>query len=813
MSTTVNLGRIRCMPKGEYSSTKAYEFLDIVTKNGSSYIAMTIVPAGKDVTDTNYWQLIASKGGQGDIGPQGVQGIQGETGPAGKIISMKAEIYDGIYGTATPAVLVTTGGTASEREYTLRFNGIIGNGIQSITSKQVDTLIKQYNITYTNGKIYSFVVSDGNGIYSITKDHSSKLLDFYKVTYTNGSTTWLYIRNGRGIKSIAKTSTSGIVDTYTITYNDESTSTFEVTNGSVQSVGGKTGDINAITIETITAQDTTLGSIKTTLDTATTNNQHIIFDVSALGTQMGLCYVSINDSVCKITDVENQLIVTTVYNDSTLLTSALVMSSQIATQAQIDTLQQEIDELGGKSTIKNWETLAALIESGESTNYISAGDTIDINWIRNVSGTITSGATVKCTNFNTFGDKIGEAEATTYRFVYDGTNWNYNNNTVNLSEYALTVTGTPVTGDVMSIDTVVEPINFTFVGYDNFTPHDSTVSHNWCLESTYVLHTEDGAVLNSAWDSAESILCVLKGKTIPAGNYSYICKAGSRTNYKIIYDILVYFTISSDLHSDDHNILLKAEACSISAEPKDVSSGDSVSTYITTQITPMLDDYITNVNSTVDVYYTPKSGVTYTDLSTLNTDDNTVFIYNEFSIHGCGKNVWELSNVQQWLNSDKPNGEFTPAHINDWPSSVFTQGHSGFLYGMDKRVKTIIVDSNNQYRNNVTTQTSTSGTYYTYTDKIFKLTMRNMSYNIYDGGTATDLYSKYCDGVYTNESVPARLKYTNSTLSEYADRSITQNHYSYNVNYISTANALAGSVLVSKLSATTAAFLIGKTSS
>lgn len=812
MSTTVNLGRIRCMPKGEYSSTKAYEFLDIVTKNGSSYIAMTIVPAGKDVTDTNYWQLIASKGEQGDIGPQGVQGIQGETGPAGKIISMKAEIYDGIYGTVTPTVLVTTGGTASEREYTLRFNGIIGNGIQSITSKQFDTLIKQYNITYTNGKIYSFVVSDGNGIYSITKDHSSKLLDFYKVTYTNGSTGWLYIRNGRGIKSIAKTSTSGIVDTYTITYNDGSTSTFEVTNGSVQSVGGKTGDINAITIETITAQDTTLGSIKTTLDTATTNNQHIIFDVSALGTQMGLCYVSINDNVCKITDVENQLIVTTVYNDSTLLTSALVMASQIATQAQIDTLQQEIDELGGKSTIKNWETLAALIESGESTNYISAGDTIDINWIRNVSGTIASGATVKCTNFNTFGDKIGEAEATTYRFVYDGTNWNYNNNTVNLSEYALTVTGTPVTGDVMSIDTVVEPINFTFVGYDNFTPHDSTVSHNWCLESTYVLHTEDGAVLNSAWDSTESILCVLKGKTIPAGNYSYICKCGERTGSSKLHDIYVYFTISADLHSDDHNMLLKSESFASNADVRD-TSGNKVTAYVTDKVVPMLDDYTTTLDTSVSIHYTPKDGVTYTDLTTLNTDDNTVFVYNDFSITGLGKNVWELSNARQWLNSDKPNGEFTPTHINDWPSVVFIQKHQGFLYGMDKRVKDIIVDSDNTYRANPTNPTYTSGTMYTCTDKIFKLTMHNMSYNINDGGNVTDLYSKYCGGKLTNTSILARLKYTDSTLSQYARRTSSQYNDTFNIYSVYSANAIPDAGGAANSSPTTAAFLIGKASS
>lgn len=49
-------------PAGEWSSEESYGFLDIVTSNGSSYVALKFVPAGTALTDTEYWQMIAAKG-------------------------------------------------------------------------------------------------------------------------------------------------------------------------------------------------------------------------------------------------------------------------------------------------------------------------------------------------------------------------------------------------------------------------------------------------------------------------------------------------------------------------------------------------------------------------------------------------------------------------------------------------------------------------------------------------------------------------------------------------------------------------------
>ena len=55
------LGTVAMTPKGEYDSSAYYEKLDIVTYNGSSYVAIQSTN-GNLPTNTAYWQLLAQKG-------------------------------------------------------------------------------------------------------------------------------------------------------------------------------------------------------------------------------------------------------------------------------------------------------------------------------------------------------------------------------------------------------------------------------------------------------------------------------------------------------------------------------------------------------------------------------------------------------------------------------------------------------------------------------------------------------------------------------------------------------------------------------
>ena len=62
MSTTINLGKIMPTYEGEYSPTKDYEKLSIVSYQGSSYISRTATQGTAPAVGSAIWQLIAKKG-------------------------------------------------------------------------------------------------------------------------------------------------------------------------------------------------------------------------------------------------------------------------------------------------------------------------------------------------------------------------------------------------------------------------------------------------------------------------------------------------------------------------------------------------------------------------------------------------------------------------------------------------------------------------------------------------------------------------------------------------------------------------------
>ncbi len=66
MTTTTNLGKIMMVPKGTYSASAAYEFLDIVFYNGASYICKQTT-TGNLPTNNTYWQILAEKGNPGAL--------------------------------------------------------------------------------------------------------------------------------------------------------------------------------------------------------------------------------------------------------------------------------------------------------------------------------------------------------------------------------------------------------------------------------------------------------------------------------------------------------------------------------------------------------------------------------------------------------------------------------------------------------------------------------------------------------------------------------------------------------------------------
>lgn len=71
--------------RGSWLSGAQYRFADVVTYQGSSYIARLPPPLGTVPTNAGYWGLLASKGAVGLPGLPGIPGLKGATGLVGAV--------------------------------------------------------------------------------------------------------------------------------------------------------------------------------------------------------------------------------------------------------------------------------------------------------------------------------------------------------------------------------------------------------------------------------------------------------------------------------------------------------------------------------------------------------------------------------------------------------------------------------------------------------------------------------------------------------------------------------------------------------
>lgn len=570
-----------------------------------------------------------------------------------------------------------------------------------------------------------------------------------------------------------------------------------------------------IKIVTVSSPSTTLGDMATMLNTINTAHDHVFFDLSALGVMMYLCTIFIDtaNNVYKVFDLVSGRYAEGAYDAAMLLTMATAQANGLAVQSQINYLQNEIDALGGKSVLANWDALGDKIADGTSTDLITPGDSIEINWIKTVLGTTTSGLTVACSDIQAFADEMGEAEAKDYLFVYNGTAWTYNGEVVDLADYALTVTGTPATGEVMDIKTTVTGDLYTFTGYDDVEAADPNVPHNWLLEKTYAPST-------NAFDAYESLFCIQAGKSIAAGKYYlplYSWRSGKTFN--------ACFELSAALGNESSKVQL-ARAASGSAKTVDATGATVAGAYYVTSLSPVLFGTATSAGSAVAVTYMSTADAEaggYTLLSTLNADAaDPVYTAGDFDQAALGDNCWPNSNLCQHLNSEAQNGGYTPSHDNDIASAYNRQ--AGFLYGMDPRVKKLIqyaavkwtAGRGNPNTSHYTPATGTAPaadapTYYqrggvpgartytaldpqpaagddvsayyihegayvynkTYTaeQRVFLLSFKEMGFATVNTGEGniTDLYKEYCGGAATDSAVAARAKYNKAggTLNNY----------------------------------------------
>ena len=507
----------------------------------------------------------------------------------------------------------------------------------------------------------------------------------------------------------------------------------------------------------ITNQGTTLADIASTLNTVNGNGRHVFFDVSALGAGAYLCTIFLDgypdattSTAYKLFDLVTGRYAEGSYTGTTLLSMIIANADSIATQSQINQLQKEINEIGGINLITDYDALGKAIADGTSTDTISFGDTIDINWINSVTGySTTSGSTVTCTDKDAFITQLGECEAKTYMFVYDGTNWTYNGETINLATWGLSYSGTAVSGEVMTITTTVTPVSYTFTSYDTVEAKSDSIAHNWLLEQTYAPTTK-------AYSTYESLFCVQAGKTVPAGKYYLQMYSYLKSKY-----FNICFTLSADMGSTT-KIQAKSNGYS-SGTIKDKDGNDVASAYYPSSLSPIVYQTGASAGSNIAISILSDADATsggYTNLASLNVDESDpVVVVGSMDKSSLGNNCWADSNIRQWLNDDTAGDNFVPTYDNNVASS-YNRG-AGFLYGIDPRAKALIQTAKVKWTAGRDNKNWAYNTTYTAEDKVFLLSMKEMAFATINTaeGTMTGLYGSYCNNTATDSAVASRAKY------------------------------------------------------
>lgn len=143
---------------------------------------------------------------------------------------------------------------------------------------------------------------------------------------------------------------------------------------------------------------------------------------------------------------------TSLLNSNTNLTTAI----QSVVTNYFNNLYESIGykKVGIRATLDAF-VLASVIQtqiSDISVNNVRIGLKTVVNHavINIIKASVTSGITWASVDSSTFATAVSSTNGT-YNFIYDGTNWKLNNNTVTLSNYGITVTGTPINGDKINV--------------------------------------------------------------------------------------------------------------------------------------------------------------------------------------------------------------------------------------------------------------------------------------------------------------------------------------------------------------------------
>lgn len=409
-----------------------------------------------------------------------------------------------------------------------------------------------------------------------------------------------------------------------------------------------------------------------------------------------------------------------------------------------------------------------------------------------------TGITAVSVNEETFLAHEGRVGSGIHEFEYDGAAWQYEGQAVILSDFGISITGTPASGDQVIItesysDIIFEVVDHRVTG-EGIAAYDATKTYaqgDMCTYDGYVWLCTTTIGTAEAWtaghwekmietgqyqmillmyhciygrqfDQTEAICYTADG--LAAGAYCFTVK--NQAWYAADNDKTYYFTLTQAVPAGGQLVLSMTYNAAL--------EGKSVKTYSSKTSTTEIE--------TATLSATEIAGAT--DLG--NTDGNSSGV-NFMHRAIFGSNNYRESALRQWINSEKAaNAWWAPTNDFDRPPSYANA--AGLLHGMDKdfldsvaKVK-IPCKTNNTYELPGWTKNAA----YTVEDRFFLPSRDEMGYgkeNVAEG-QVFDLY----DGASNADKIKRDLS-AQTTARPWFHRSPHPSNGS-NVRYTSTSGAV-----------------------
>lgn len=339
--------------------------------------------------------------------------------------------------------------------------------------------------------------------------------------------------------------------------------------------------------------------------------------------------------------------------------------------------------------LTTFKQVSEYVREGLARSMFSVGDQFETEKIKTLTASKgdSTGITAVQVDTNKFAQGLGIVKSGVFELTFNGASWlTVDFDAVALADYGITITGTPVKDDKISITITTEVLAFDVLDFDKYSPKTP-------IKNSIVLGMHD------IYDYGNFIFCQSQllyyaKDGLPAGKYRLTLDHGGYNNVTS-QDGTYMFTLTQPIPAGG-GLRHSAMGVHNSSLTQALITGGTFTTYGVqpdrVEIEKGIATALWDNSDCVDLgVFTDKDRTYYVEDASIVIGGTTYTGKRNFcSRQAYGSNRWRDSAHRQWLNSDAPAVSSGDSAVSYWwkPATVFDRvptgaKKAGFLYGLD----------------------------------------------------------------------------------------------------------------------------------